>query len=83
MKLVKPFTPHVIAWSVRKDFNQSSCRTKEQKARLQCLASAMSKSVMPSAIEKRKEKKVQESAVIAETPRQKRFFFSKTFKQQR
>jgi len=23
MKLFKPFTPHVIAWSVRKGFNQS------------------------------------------------------------
>ena len=29
-------------------FDQSICRTKEQKARLQCLASAMPKSVMPS-----------------------------------
>jgi len=34
MKLFKPFTPHVIAWSV-KGFNQSICRTKEQKTRLQ------------------------------------------------
>jgi len=25
------FTPHVIAWDVRKDFNQSIHRTKEQK----------------------------------------------------
>ena len=31
-----------------KVFDQSICRTKEQKARLQCLASAMPKSVMPS-----------------------------------
>ena len=44
----KPFTPHVIAWSVRKGFNQSIRRTKGQKTRLQCLASAMPKSVMPS-----------------------------------
>jgi len=36
MKLFKPFTPHVIAWSVRKDFDQSICRTEEQKTRLQC-----------------------------------------------
>jgi len=43
MKLFKPFTPRVIAWSVRKGFNQSNRRTKEQKTRLQCLASAMPK----------------------------------------
>jgi len=48
MKLSKPFSPHVIAWSVRKGFNQSICRTNEQKTRLQCLASAMPKPVMPS-----------------------------------
>ena len=48
MKLFKPFTPHVIAWSVRKGFNQAIRRTKEQKMRLQCLASAMPKPVMPS-----------------------------------
>jgi len=28
MKLFKPFTPHVIAWSVRKYFNQSIRRTR-------------------------------------------------------
>jgi len=43
MKLFKPFTPHVIAWSVRKGFSQSIRRMKEQKTRLQCLASAMPK----------------------------------------
>jgi len=48
MKLFKPFTPHVIAWFVRKGFNQSNRRTKEQKLRSQCLASAMPKPVMPS-----------------------------------
>ena len=37
-KLFKPFTTHVIAWSVRKGFNQSIRRTKEQQTRLQCLA---------------------------------------------
>ena len=47
MKLFKPFT-HVIACSARKGFNQSIRRTKEQKTRLQCLASAMPKPVMPS-----------------------------------
>ena len=47
-KLFKPFTPHVIAWSVRKGFNQSIRRTKEQKTRLQYLASTMPKPVMPS-----------------------------------
>jgi len=48
MKLFKPFTSHVIACSVRKCFNQSIRRTKEQKTRLQCLAWAMPKSVMLS-----------------------------------
>jgi len=48
MKLFKPFTPHVIAWFVRKGFNQSIRGTKEQKPSLQCLASAMPKPVMPS-----------------------------------
>jgi len=43
MKLFKPFTPHVIAWPVRKGFNQSIRRTKKHKTRLQCLASAMPK----------------------------------------
>jgi len=46
IKLFKPFTPHVIAWSVRKGFHQSIRRTKEQKTRLQCLASAMPKPVL-------------------------------------
>jgi len=48
VKVFKPFTSHVIGWSVRKGFNQSIRRTKEQKTRLQCLASAMPKPVMPS-----------------------------------
>jgi len=47
MNLFTPFTSHVIAWSVKKGFNQSIRRTKEQKTRLQCLASAMPKPVMP------------------------------------
>ena len=47
MKLFKPFTPHVIAWSLAKDFNQSIRRTKQQKTRLQCLSQTMPKSVMP------------------------------------
>jgi len=38
-KLLKPFTQHDIAWSVRKGFNQSVRRTKEQKTRLQSWAS--------------------------------------------
>jgi len=39
MKLFKPFAvaPHVVAWSVRKRFNKSIRRTKEQQTRLQCL----------------------------------------------
>jgi len=48
MKLFEPFTPHVIASSVTKGFNQSIRRTKEQKTRLECLASPMPKPVMPS-----------------------------------
>jgi len=47
-KLFKLLTPYVIAWSVRKGFNQSIRITKEQKTRLQCLASEMPKPVMPS-----------------------------------
>ena len=47
MKPFKPY-PHVIARSVRKGFDQSIRRTKEQKTRLQRLASAMLKPVMPS-----------------------------------
>ena len=34
-----------------KVFDQSNCGTKEQNTRLQCLASAMPKSVMPSGAE--------------------------------
>jgi len=37
MKLFTLFTPHVIASTARKGFNQSIGRTKEQKTRLQCL----------------------------------------------
>jgi len=48
MKLFKPFAPHAVVWSVRKGLNQSIRRTKEQKTRLQCLACAMPKPVMPS-----------------------------------
>jgi len=46
--LLKPFIPHVIAWSVRKGLNQSIRTTKEQQTRLECLAWAMPKSVLPS-----------------------------------
>ena len=46
MELVKPFTPHVIA--SEKFVDPAICGRKEQKARLQCLAWAMPKSVMPS-----------------------------------
>ena len=48
MKPSKPFNPHVIARSVRIGFDQSIRRTKEQKTRLQCLASTMPKPVMTS-----------------------------------
>ena len=67
MKPVKQFTPLVIAWSVRKGFNQSICRTKEQKTRLQCLACAMPKSVMPSGAKRAKflRRKAQESDSVS------------------
>jgi len=79
------------ACSVRNGFNQSSCRTKEQKnSRLQCLASAMSKFVMPSRAKKRevsKEAKRKNMAMFAETPRLNLFFQeyfqAATFKQWR
>jgi len=60
-----------------KVFDQSICGKKEQKTRLQCLASAMLKSVMPSTTkigEVSKEKKRKNPAVLAKTPRLKRFF---------
>jgi len=68
-----------------KVFDQSNCRTKEQNARLQCLASAMPKSVMPSGAENgkvSKEKKHTNLVVLAKTTRLKRFLSSKPFKQQ-
>jgi len=36
MNLAKPYITHAITCSVRKGFNQSICRKKEQKTRLQC-----------------------------------------------
>jgi len=63
-------------------FDQSICRTKELKARLQCLSSAMSKSVMPSGAENDKvseEKKRKNLAVLTKTPRPKRLFFQQSF----
>jgi len=53
---------------LEKAFHQSICRTKEQQTRLQCLGSAMPKSVMPSAAENGKvfeEKKTQESGSLS------------------
>jgi len=76
----------VVRQKKQKVFDQSICRTKEQKTRLQYLASAMPKSAMPSAAKNGKvfkEKKRKDLAVLAKTPRLKRFFFfSKAFKQQ-
>jgi len=70
-----------------KVFDQSICRTKEQKTRLQCLAiSAMPKSVMPSTTKTgkvSKEKKRKNLAVLTKTLRLKRFSSSKAFEQQR
>jgi len=63
-----------------KVFDQSICRTNEQKTRLQCLNSAMPKSVMPSAAKNGKvsqEKKRKNLAVLAKTPRLKLFFPAK------
>jgi len=48
MKLVKAFTPMLLRVPSEKVFDQSICRTKEQKARFQCLASELPKSVTPS-----------------------------------
>jgi len=70
MKFVKPFTPHVIAFPSENVFDQSICRTKEQKTRLQCLACAMPKSVIPSAAgngKVSKEKKRKNLAVLTQT----------------
>jgi len=69
-----------------KVFDQLICRTKEQKARLQCLASAMQKSVMSSGAKNGKvsmDKMRKNLAVLPKTPRLKRFFFFfiKAFKQ--
>jgi len=69
-----------------KVFDHSICRMKEQKARLQCLANAMQKSVMLSGAKNGKvseEKKRKNLAVLAKMPRLNFFFFSKAFKQQR
>jgi len=74
------------ACSVRKGFNQSICRTKEQKMRLQCLASAMLKFAMISGAKTHKvskEAKRNNLAMLAKSPRLNHFFFSKAFKQQR
>ena len=86
MKLFKPFTPHVIAWSVRKGFNQSIRRTKEQKTRLQCLAGTMPKPVMPSGAMKSPKLLRRTNARMWQRWQKRRdwiAFSSKTFKQQR
>jgi len=65
-----------------KVFDQTICGTKEQKTRLQCLACAMRKSVMPSAAKNgkvSKGKKRENLAVLAKTPRLKHFFFQQSF----
>ena len=76
MKLFKPCTTHVIAWSITKGFNQSIRRTKEQQTRLQCLAWAMPKSVMPSGAMKsaKLQRKSARIWVLAKTPQLNRFF---------
>jgi len=48
IKLFKSFAPRVIAWPIRKGFNQSIRITKKQKTRLQCLTWAIPNYVMLS-----------------------------------
>jgi len=86
MKLVKPFIPHTLRCPSEKVFDQSICRTSEQKTRLQCLASEFPKSVMPSPAKNGKvfeEKKHKNLAVLDKTPRLKRFSPAELLKQQR
>jgi len=76
MKLAKPFIPYASACCVRKGFNRSICRTTEQKMSLQCLASAIPKSVILSAAKNCKvsEKKRKDLVVLAKTPQLNRVF---------
>jgi len=70
----------LLRGTAEKVFDQSICRTKEQKTRLKCSASAMPKSVMPSAAENGKvfkEKKRKNLAVLAKTARLKHFIPAK------
>jgi len=86
MKLFTPFMPHVIAWSVRKGFNQSILRTKEQKTRLQGLASVIPKSIMQSGAMKNAKLPRRKTARIWQCELKRHYciaFSSKTFKQQR
>ena len=74
MKLVKL---HIIAWSVRKGFWSVDLQNERAETRLQCLASAMPKSVIPSAAKYgkgSKKKKRKDLAVLTKTPRLKTFF---------
>jgi len=48
MKPVKPFTPYVIASSIRNGFYQSICRRKDHKTKLQCLTRAMPRNAIRS-----------------------------------
>jgi len=76
MKQAKHLHHILLRGPSEKVFDQSICRTKEQQTRLQCLTSAMPKSVMPSAAKKREvseEKKRKNLAVLAKTPRLKLF----------
>jgi len=89
MKLVKPFGQAITTCSCvvgQKRFLVSRLfGTKEQKARLQYLASAIAKSVMPSADKNRKvseEKSTRIFELSVETSRLN-FFFLEKLKQQR
>jgi len=69
--------PHATGILSEKILNQSICRIKKLKTRLQCLASAMPKFAMPSEAKMRevsKEAKRKHLAVLAKTPRLNRFF---------
>ena len=75
MKLFKLFTQDVIAWSVRKGFNQSIRRTKNEIAVFSLrdvkICNAIRSYEKPKASKKKKRKDL---AVLAKTQRLNRFF---------
>jgi len=82
VKLVKPLHHLFLRVPSENIYDLPICRTQEQKAKLQCLASVMPKSEMPSGDKNggvSKEKKSKNLAVLAKTPRLKCFFFQQSF----